>query len=106
MLYHKIVALLPPALAYDLAHLRRLAQGRASFVLKIIRSFLANAPTSLAELRTAAAHDWLQVARVVHHIKPNLLALGITRPAAAVALLTARPTEADPARTPDARAQA
>ena len=107
MLYHKIVALLPPAPAYDLAHLRRLAQGRASFVLKIIRSFLANAPTSLAELRTAAAaHDWSQVARVVHHIKPNLLALGITRPAAAVALLTARSTEADPARAPDARAQA
>ncbi|TPG72237.1 PAS domain-containing protein [Hymenobacter nivis] len=95
-LYHKIVALLPPsAPAYDLAHLRRLAQGRTPFVLKIIRSFLANAPTSLAQLRAAAAaQDWPQVARVVHHIKPNLVALGITRPAAAVALLTApRPAE-------------
>jgi HPt (histidine-containing phosphotransfer) domain-containing protein len=103
-----MVALLPPpAPAYDLAQLRRLAQGRAPFVSKIIRSFLANAPTSLAELRAAAAaHDWLQVARVVHHIKPNLLALGITRPAAAVALLTARPAESDPAWGPDARAQA
>ncbi|AWM34930.1 PAS domain-containing hybrid sensor histidine kinase/response regulator [Hymenobacter nivis] len=108
ILYHKMVALLPPpAPAYDLAHLRRLAQGRAPFVLKIIRSFLANAPISLAELRAAAAaHDWPQVARVVHHIKPNLLALGITRPAAAVALLIARPTDPDPAAAPDARAQA
>lgn len=44
-LYHKMVALLlPPAPAYDLAHLRHLAQGRTPFVLKIIRSFLANAP--------------------------------------------------------------
>ncbi|AMJ64792.1 PAS domain-containing protein [Hymenobacter sp. PAMC 26628] len=94
-LHHKMVALLPPpAPAYDLAHLRRLAQGRTPFVLKIIRSFLANAPTSLAQLRAAAAaHDWAQVARVVHHIKPNLLALGIMRPVAAVALLTSRPTE-------------
>lgn len=97
MLYHKIVALLPPAPAYDLAHLRRLAQGRASFVLKIIRSFLANAPTSLAELRTAAAaHDWSQVARVVHHIKPNLLALGITRPAAAPCSRPALPRRTPP----------
>ncbi|OGX91106.1 PAS domain-containing hybrid sensor histidine kinase/response regulator [Hymenobacter coccineus] len=103
-LYHKMVALLPPpAPAYDLAHLRRLAQGRAPFVLKIIRSFLANAPGSLAQLRAAAAaHDWPQVARVVHHIKPNLLALGITRPAAAVALLTLHPAE----ESAGARAQA
>ncbi|MGI4885345.1 MAG: PAS domain-containing protein [Janthinobacterium lividum] len=104
-LYRKMVALLPPpAPAYDLAHLHHLAQGRAQFVLKIIRSFLANAPTSLAQLRAAAAaHDWVQVARVVHHIKPNLLALGITQPTAAVALLTSCPIEEAPS---DARAQA
>lgn len=40
------------------------------------------------------------MARVVHHIKPNLLALGITRPVSAVALLTSRPTEASDDRAP------
>ncbi|MFD1466681.1 PAS domain-containing protein [Hymenobacter caeli] len=88
-LYDTIAALLPAAApAYDLVHLRQLAQGREQFVVKIIRSFLANAPASLAELRAAAAAaDWERVARGVHHIKPNLLALGIKQPAAAIELL-------------------
>ena len=111
-LYRKIEAQLPPRAAppYDLTDLRRLAQGRTQFVAKIIRSFLANAPASLARLRTAAAAaDWAEVARTVHHIKPNLLALGIARAAAAVELLERQhPASAAPAlpAAPEATAQA
>ncbi len=97
-LYQKMDALLPPAVsapsvsasapAYDLAPMRQLAQGREEFVAKIIRSFLANMPGSLAQLRAAAtAGSWPEVARLVHHIKPNLLALGVADVEAPLALL-------------------
>ena len=34
-------------------------------------------PGSLAPLPAAAARHWVQAAEVAHHIKPNLLALGV-----------------------------
>ncbi len=88
-LYRKIEALLPAAVpAYDLTQLRHMAQGRPVFVERILRSFLANMPTSLAQLRgAAAAADWPAVARLVHHIKPNLQALAVVGTAEPVALL-------------------
>jgi CheY-like chemotaxis protein len=90
-LYQKIEALVPgraSARSYDLTHLRDLAQGRTVFVDRIIRSFLTNMPTSVQELRTAAAaNEWHEVARVVHHIKPNLLALAVAGTDEPVALL-------------------
>ncbi len=79
-LYRKMEALLPtPApVAYDLRELRELAQGRAEFVATIVRSFLTNMPESLALLRAAGGqNDWPEVARLVHHVKPNLLAMGV-----------------------------
>ena len=79
-LYRKMEALLPDLLPppYDLRELRELAQGRAGFMATIIQSFLSNMPASLALLRAAGAqHHWPEVARLVHHIKPNLLAMGV-----------------------------
>ena len=79
-LYAKMEALLPapaPA-AYDLRELRELARGRDEFVVTVIRSFLTNMPDSLALLRAAGAqHNWPEVARLVHHVKPNLVAMGV-----------------------------
>ncbi|GAB2966600.1 hypothetical protein GCM10027048_41480 [Hymenobacter coalescens] len=67
----------PPA--YDLGPLRDMARGKEAFVVKIIRSFLTNIPESLLALEAAAAAGhWAEVARTVHHIKPNLTALRIT----------------------------
>ena len=89
-LYRKMEALLPAVAgpAYDLAHLRRMAQGRPVFVARIIRSFLTNMPVSLAQMRAAAARaDWPAVASLVHHVKPNLLALAVAGTAEPVALL-------------------
>lgn len=89
-LYNKIEVLLGRATtpAYDLTHLRELAQGRTVFVERFIRSFLTNIPTNVQELRTAAAtENWHEVARVVHHIKPNLIALSVAGTDEPVAML-------------------
>jgi PAS domain S-box-containing protein len=74
--------------AYNLGPLRDMARGKEAFVTKIIRSFLANMPDSLATLQAeAAAGLWADVARTVHHIKPNLVALRVTGADGPVALL-------------------
>ena len=110
-LYRKMAALLRAAPAvppvYDLSTLRRQAQGREAFVVRIIQSFLANTPATLAELR-AAAPNWEEVARLVHHIKPNLLALGVTQASEAMHTLSrlhpvSRATS-DPADLPSSEA--
>jgi signal transduction histidine kinase/DNA-binding NarL/FixJ family response regulator len=105
--YHTLVRLLPPApaLVYDLTKLRTLARGREAFVVKIIRSFLQNMPGSLAQLATAAAAaQWPEAAKIVHHIKPSLESLGIREVTAAVELLEAA-APADLPRLPAAVAQ-
>jgi signal transduction histidine kinase/DNA-binding response OmpR family regulator len=87
--YRTLVSLLAPAApAYDLTKLRTLARGREAFVVKIVRSFLQNMPTSLAQLTAqAAAGHWAEVAKTVHHIKPSLESLGIQDVSTAVQLL-------------------
>ena len=87
--YRTLVNLLAPAApAYDLTKLRTLARGREAFVVKIVRSFLQNMPCSMAQLSSqAAAGQWAEVAKTVHHIKPSLESLGIQNIAEAVLLL-------------------
>ena len=80
-------ALAPPPPAYDLTRLRHEAKGHAAFVASMINSFLTHMPAMLTKIREAAArHDWLAVADLAHHIRPNLLTLSIE--AARPALLT------------------
>ncbi|KAA9338191.1 PAS domain S-box protein [Hymenobacter busanensis] len=88
-LYRVLTQVLTPTEPpYDLTHLRGISRGQEVFVTKIIRSFLANMPESLATLQAAvAAADWPEVARTVHHIKPNLTALRVGGVNEAVALL-------------------
>ena len=78
-LYQKMEALLPALTpGYDLGPLRDMAKGRATFVNKIIQSFLTNMPTSVAQLRAAGeAGNWAEVGQLVHHIKPNLHTLRV-----------------------------
>ncbi|SHI63804.1 PAS domain S-box-containing protein [Hymenobacter daecheongensis DSM 21074] len=95
-LFEKLVRLLKPAAPlYDLAQLQALARGKQSFVQTLVRSFLHNVPTTLAGLQAAAAAaDHAELARLVHYIKPNLIAFGISRALPLVAeleLLTAGP---------------
>ncbi|WP_460614566.1 ATP-binding protein [Hymenobacter seoulensis] len=76
-LYAKLLNVLAPA-PYDLTSLHNLSHGKSTFVYSIIRSFLTNMPASLELLRAATrSENWPEVARLVHHIKPSLLALGI-----------------------------
>jgi signal transduction histidine kinase/DNA-binding NarL/FixJ family response regulator len=104
--YRTLVNLLAPAApTYNLTKLRTLARGREAFVVKIVRSFLQNMPGSVAQLSSqAAAGQWAEVAKTVHHIKPSLESLGIQNVAEAVQLLeSAAPT--DYAQLPPAVAQ-
>ncbi len=95
-LYHKLTALraLPSLVRpYDLTKLRAMARGREAFVGKIIRSFLTNTPATLAQLQeAAAAGQWSRVAELTHHIKPNLVALGIPGVAHAMSALEKAPS--------------
>jgi signal transduction histidine kinase/DNA-binding response OmpR family regulator len=82
-LYQKLVDLIAATSAgssrsYDLTSLRELARGKQAFVEKIIRSFLRNIPETVQQIRLAAADGhWTRVAELVHHIKPNLVQLGV-----------------------------
>ncbi|GAC1382315.1 MAG: hypothetical protein NVSMB30_29930 [Hymenobacter sp.] len=97
-LYRKLAALLAaprPLRPYDLTKLRALAHGREAFVTKIIRSFLANMPPTLLQLQDAAsAGHWGRVAELTHHIKPNLVALGVSGAEPVVAVLEKIPSPA------------
>ncbi|RYU77922.1 ATP-binding protein [Hymenobacter persicinus] len=89
LLFEKMVRLLTPtAPLYDLTQLRTLARGKEAFVHTLIRSFLKNMPDTLTELQaTAAAGNWTETARLVHHIKPNLVSFGVSKAAPLVAEL-------------------
>jgi CheY-like chemotaxis protein len=103
VLYHKMVALLdaPAEPLYDLTRLRRQAQGHAAFVGQILRSFQANMPLSLAQLHAAAAaRHWAQAAEIAHHIKPNLLALGVGGVVAPLEILGLAHPKATPGTMP------
>ena len=89
--FEEIVALLdaPAVPPYDLSRLRRQSQGHPAFVGQILRSFQASMPLSLAQLHVAAAaRHWAQAAEIAHHIKPNLLALGVVGVAAPLEMLS------------------
>jgi signal transduction histidine kinase/ActR/RegA family two-component response regulator len=92
-----------PPPAYDLARLHHDAKGNQAFVAGMVNSFLTHMPPSLQKIRAAAdARDWLLVAELVHHIKPNLLTLSIEGAIAAMHILeplpTLLPTPDEPAR--------
>ncbi|GAA4499588.1 hypothetical protein GCM10023172_18440 [Hymenobacter ginsengisoli] len=94
---------LPPPPAYDLGRLHQEARGNKAFVAGMVNSFLTHMPPSLQKIRAAAeACDWLLVAELVHHIKPNLLTLSIEGAIAAMHILeptpTLLPTPDEPAR--------
>ncbi|WP_191906399.1 response regulator [Hymenobacter baengnokdamensis] len=111
-LYAKLVALLsrpqaepgPAGLpAYSLTRLREEVKGNATFVAAMVNSFLTHMPASLQKVRAAAeAHDWLQVAELVHHIKPNILTLDIEAARAVLPILEPAPALFP---TPDAPAR-
>ncbi len=97
------IASLAPPPAYDLGRLRQDAKGNQAFIAGMVNSFLTHMPPSLVKIQAAAeAHDWLQVAELVHHIKPNLLTLSIESAIEAMHVLepppTLLPTPDEPAR--------
>ncbi|HEX8351057.1 MAG TPA: ATP-binding protein, partial [Hymenobacter sp.] len=96
-LYQKLVVLLEnrTVLCYNLTGLYKMAQGNHIFVQSIIRSFLTNMPATVNELRQAAqTAQWPKVAKLIHHIKPNLEQLRITAIRPAVEMLMQPPNEA------------
>jgi CheY-like chemotaxis protein len=88
--FRKLVALVqtPEPPLYDLAQVYELADGEDAFVERVIRSFLQHMPPVLEQIRAAAAAEqWPQVAKLVHHIKPNLVQFGVAGIAQALSLL-------------------
>ncbi len=62
---------------FDLALLHQTAHGNAAFMNRILASFQANTPGSVADLRVAhAAADWPAAAAVAHKLRPSLRLLG------------------------------
>jgi len=103
LLRHPVAASLAPPPAYDLDRLRQDAKGNQAFVKGMVTSFLTHMPPSLEKIRVAAeARDWLLVAELVHHIKPNILTLSIAGALEAMHILepppTQLPTDDEPAR--------
>ena len=93
-LYRKLVALVQPPETppYDLAQIHELADGEQAFAERLVRSFLQNIPPSLQQIQVAAnAGQWAQVAKLVHHIKPNLLQFGVAGIAPSLELLMEAP---------------
>ncbi|UOR04302.1 ATP-binding protein [Hymenobacter aerilatus] len=95
--YHKLVALLQlPSAPYNLAQIYELADGEKTFVQRMVRSFLLHIPPSLHQMQTAAAAEhWAEVARLVHHIKPNLIQFGVASIAQPLQLLIDPPRPGD-----------
>ena len=59
---------------------------------RVVRSFLLHVPPVLQQAQAAAAAgQWAQVAKLVHHIKPNLVQFGIVGIAAPLQLLMEPP---------------
>ncbi|UOQ66146.1 PAS domain-containing hybrid sensor histidine kinase/response regulator [Hymenobacter volaticus] len=78
--YCKLVALVqaPEVPLYNLEQVHELADGEITFVERIVRSFLLHIPPILQQIQVAAAAgQWAQVAKLVHHIKPNLVQFGV-----------------------------
>ncbi|UOG77596.1 response regulator (plasmid) [Hymenobacter tibetensis] len=92
--YRKLVALVqaPAVPLYNLAQVHELADGEGAFVERVVRSFLLHMPPTLQQLQAAVAGgQWLQVAKLVHHIKPNLLQFGVANIAQPLQLLLEPP---------------
>ena len=92
--YRKLLALmrLPEPPAYDLTEVHELADGDAGFTARMVRSFLEHIPPVIGQIETAAAAgQWRQVARLVHHIKPNLVQFGVAGLGPALRLLMQAP---------------
>ncbi|QIX62476.1 response regulator [Hymenobacter sp. BT18] len=78
--FRKLLALVHPAEVplYNLAEVHEMADGDAVFTARMVRSFLEHMPPIMQQIQTAAAAgQWPQVARLVHHIKPNLVQFGV-----------------------------
>ena len=66
-----------PLPVFDLTLLRQTAHGNTTFMNRVLASFHANTPASLAELQAAAkATDWTTVAALAHKLRPSLRLLG------------------------------
>jgi PAS domain S-box-containing protein len=96
--YRKLVALVqPPEVPlYDLAEVHELADGDDVFVERMVKSFLLHMPPVVQQIKSAAAAEqWPQVAKLVHHIKPNLVQFGVSGLASALQLLMEPPQPGD-----------
>ncbi|WP_052732437.1 response regulator [Hymenobacter terrenus] len=93
--FRKLLALIypPQPPLYNLAEVHELADGDEAFIKRMVRSFLLHMPPIVQQIQAAAAAgQWAQVAKLAHHIKPNLIQFGIADVGQALHLLMQEPT--------------
>jgi CheY-like chemotaxis protein len=63
---------------YDLDYLRNVSGNNTEFIQEMIQTFTDTMPVSIKRLEDAIAnHNWEELSRVIHQIKPSLTLLGI-----------------------------
>jgi CheY-like chemotaxis protein len=63
---------------YDLDYLRNVSGNNTEFIQEMIQTFTDTMPVSIERLEDAIAnHNWEELSRVIHQIKPSLTLLGI-----------------------------
>jgi PAS domain S-box-containing protein len=63
---------------YDLNYLRNVSGNNTGFIREMITTFVQSIPNSLKDIQSNVDDDnWINVARIIHQIKPTLTLLGI-----------------------------
>jgi PAS domain S-box-containing protein len=63
---------------YDLNYLRNVSGNNTGFIREMITTFVQSIPNSLKDIQSNVDEDnWINVARIIHQIKPTLTLLGI-----------------------------
>jgi PAS domain S-box-containing protein len=72
----KVPAVDPPL--YDLDYLRNVSGNNTEFIQEMIQTFIDTMPISMERLdESLSHHNWEELSRVIHQIKPSLTLLGI-----------------------------
>ena len=63
---------------YDLARLEALAEGDKDFIVKVLKVFIVEVSTDIQKMQDAfKADEMLEISKLAHKIKPNLILLGL-----------------------------
>ena len=63
---------------YDLARLEAVAEGDKDFIVKVLKVFIVEVSADIQKMQDAfKADEMLEISKLAHKIKPNLILLGL-----------------------------